>query len=471
MFGSRYKAGDGLPVFTCGMAAGGARFVPQLIQQAGLDIANGFHLGLLPVGLNDSFALTDAQLAAMTREGSLDCHVTTLDAVALHGSGVPTLIVDESAGSSAIWARDIATPQALKGKRVAVERGGASEYFALRMLATWGMKPDKDVYLVRYAQLSEAVAAFNNGATDAVSGHEPAVLAALEGGGRPLVSTATDRAIVGVVATSPHSIERRADVVRRFHKAWFDALALQSRDFEQAARHVAEWGHAEWTGVNAANAAQDWRAQLRSVAQADARHNRAVFAKPERLVEGLRAAWAVWDASGAVPKTGPGALRVDGRFVAAEAIANELPPMTFPNMTFALGREPASAATPSALSPPLSCRRLLFDAEVAELLPESKRELDACVLTALRDDISLVVVLTGSAAWPGPKGLYTRQDVEDVARQRAQRVADYLIAQDIEPGRLQVEFTLPPLARRETEDASLQPADRFVDVREICGSR
>ncbi len=196
IFGRNYQPDDGLPVYVCGMVANGSYFVPQLIQSAGLDIANGFHLGLLPINLNEKHAISEPQMAAMVREGSIDCMISTLDSVALNNTGTVTLIVDESAGTDSLWARGIDTLNGLKGKRVAVEGNTSSEFLVLSLLGTVQLNPRNDVAIVRFDFLGDAIDAFNAGEVDAVSGYEPAVLDALKGGGTQLASTNDFRAII-----------------------------------------------------------------------------------------------------------------------------------------------------------------------------------------------------------------------------------------------------------------------------------
>lgn len=82
----------------------------------------------------------------------------------------------------------------------------------------------------------------------------------------------------------------------------------------------------------------------------------------------------------------------------------------------------------------------------------------------LTQNISLVVRVKGSAAWPGPKGTYTQQQVEETARARAQAIADFLVAKGINNDRLVVQFELPPEDHRETSDVAKQSDDRFVEI-------
>jgi outer membrane protein OmpA-like peptidoglycan-associated protein len=86
------------------------------------------------------------------------------------------------------------------------------------------------------------------------------------------------------------------------------------------------------------------------------------------------------------------------------------------------------------------------------------------VLPALQQRPGAYLKITGSAAWPGPAGTYSEKQVAQIARQRAQAIADYLASQGIDPSRLVVEGVLPPPDHRETLDADKQAEDRYVEM-------
>src|SRR6266508_239312 len=48
----------------------------------------------------------------------------------------------------------------------------------------------------------------------------------------------------------------------------------------------------------------------------------------------------------------------------------------------------------------------------------------------------LYLQIEGSAAWPGPQGRFTKNDIDQLAKERAQSLAQFLSSQGIDPNRL-----------------------------------
>lgn len=491
LFGPHYRADDGKPVYVCAFTPGGVGGLLPLIQQAGLDVDRGFHLALIPIRLSARYDLDAARVGNLLREGAIDCALTTLDAVALHG-GTVTLIAGESAGADALWARGLDRAADLRHARIAVARGTASEFLAISALMRAGLDPARDAQLRRYDTPAAALAAFDIGDADAVAGRAPTILAAMASDGRPLHAAEAARDIVDVVATAPRSIAVQPDVVARFHAAWFDALSLQTTNAPAVAAHVARWGHPGWTGVNAQNAALDWFAQLRGIAQADVDQNRRVFADPAMLQRRIADAQARWREAGVA--LADGARDVDGRFVDA---LMPRPMGAFPNPSFALDKMAARAIGLRHLRSPVpwptqalellldttsaddtaaqsgpsieplqlaGCERVSFDPESNALGISTRATLDRCVSALIARQALVTVRVTGTSAWPGPSGRYDRSDIEAIARARAHMVADYMAARGIDRRYLEVRYTLPPPARRGTLDVTIQSRDRFVEL-------
>lgn len=59
------------------------------------------------------------------------------------------------------------------------------------------------------------------------------------------------------------------------------------------------------------------------------------------------------------------------------------------------------------------------------------------MLPALRSS-RLYLKIEGSAAWPGPVGRFTKNDIEQLATERAQSLAQLLSGQGIDPNRLMI---------------------------------
>jgi hypothetical protein len=477
IFGPNYDAGDELPTYICGADAFGSYFTLQQMQMSGKDIEHGFHLGIVPFFLDDNpdYDVSEEQRTALLNAGEWDCLLTTLDSVALTSPGVITALVDESAGADQLWARDVETINDLKNKRLTFSRGSVGEYFVYYALSIAQLSPRADVTLMPQDSVADAVAFFNSGQADAVSGWEPDIYDAEESGGVPLLSSNQLRIVMDVIVTSRQSIADQADLVQNFHDAWFDTLKDQVEDFDSAASMIADWGHNDWSFVYPETAVDDLSAWLESVAQADLGDNAFIMRDSRPLINRLRIARRVWAASDrTVPNDDVTELLNPG-FVLRSAEKASLQASGSPvNDTFSVSSQldlsgvATGAAETLAVLP---CRTFTFLPESTELTLESRRILDSCVVPTLSQSVGLFLRVQGSSAWPANDPPYTEADILEVAEGRAQSVVDYLVSQDIDPARFIVETTLPPEERRNTDDANLQRLDRFVELTLVTAGR
>lgn len=472
IFAPNYDPSDGLPTYICGADAFGSYFTLQQMQMAGIDVENGFHLGIVPFALDDNpdYEVSEEQRTALLNAGQWNCLLTTLDSVALKSPGVITAVVDESAGADQLWGRDIETINELENKRIAFSRGSVGEYFVYYTLSISQLSPRSQVTLVPQDSVTDAVAAFNNGQADVVSGWEPDIYDAESSGGVQIISSNQLRIVVDVIVTSRQSIQTKADLVQNFHNAWFQTLKAQTEDFDTAAAQIAEWGHNDWSFIYAETASDDFRAWLESVAQADLGDNAFVMRDTRPLTSRLNIARRVWAASDANPAADSVEGLVEARFVLRAAEQASLQSNGNPvNDTFSMssstqldvsGVESDDAATLAVLP----CRTFTFLPESTELILESRRILDNCVVPTLSQSVGLFLRVRGSSAWPANDPPYTEAEILEVAEGRAQSVVDYLVAQGIDPARFIVEATLPPEDNRNTDDPAVMANDRFVEL-------
>jgi ABC-type amino acid transport substrate-binding protein/outer membrane protein OmpA-like peptidoglycan-associated protein len=472
-----YDPNDGLPTYVCGADAFGSYFTLQQMQMSGKDVEHGFHLGIVPFLLDDNpdYDISEEQRTALLNSGQWDCLLTTLDSVALASPGIITTIVDESAGADQLWVRDVSTINDLKDKRIAFSRGSVGEYFVYYTLSIARLNPRFDVTLVPQDSVADAIEAFNAGQADAVSGWEPDIYDAEASGGVPLLSSSQMRIVIDVVVTSRQSIANKPDLVQDFHDAWFDTLKAQVENFDTAAAQIAEWGHNDWSFVYPESAAEDLTLWLESVAQADLGDNAFVMRDTTPIVKRLEIARRVWAASGAEVPDDNVAELVNPGFVSRSAAQAQLQANGNPvNDTFSISAQldlSGVSTDDAATLVVLPCRRFSFVPESTELTLESRRILDDCVLPTLQQSVGLFLRVKGSAAWPGPPGTYTQEEILEFAEARAQSVVDYLVSQGIDPTRFIVEATLPPEDHWETEDPEKQAEDRYVEMTLITVGR
>lgn len=479
IYGPNYDPADNLPTYICGADAFGSYFTLQQMQQSGQDIANGFHLGIVPFFLDGdpAYDVSEELRTALLDNGQWDCLLTTLDSVALSKPGTITAIVDESAGADQLWVnQEITTINDLQDKRIAFARGSVGEYFVYYTLSIARLNPRFDVTLVPLDSVAEAVEAFNNGQADAVSGWEPDIYDAENSGGKPLLSSSQMRIVIDVVVTSRQSISNRAEIVQNFHNAWFASLKEQSEGFDTAAQQIANWGHNDWTFIYPDTATDDFNLWLESIAQADLSDNAAVMRDLRPIVQRLEIAQRVWATAGLNIPDGAVDELVDPNFVARANQQASLATTANPiNDTFSIAAQldltdisPSSDAATLAILP---CRRFTFLPESTELTLESRRILDDCVVPTMSQSVGLLLQVVGSSAWPGPPGTFTEREISEFAEARAQSVVDYLVSQGIDPARFIVTAVLPPEENRETEDAQIQAEDRFVEMTLITAGR
>jgi hypothetical protein len=447
------------------------------MQMSGKDIEHGFHLGIVPFFLDEdpAYDVSEEQRTALLNAGLWDCLLTTLDSVALSSPGVITAIVDESAGADQLWAREIETINDLAGQRIAFSRDSVGEYFVYYALSIAQLSPRSDVALVPQDSVADAVATFNEGQADVVSGWEPDIYEAETGGGIPLLSSNQLRIIIDVIVTSRQSIENKPELVQNFHNAWFDSLKNQVEDFDTAAQQIADWGHNDWSFVYPESASEDLALWLESVAQADLGDNAFVMRDTRPIINRLEIARRVWEASDVDAADDDPEDLINPGFVTRSAEQASLQPNGKPvNDTFSIsGQLDLSGVSTDAAATlvVLPCRTFTFLPESTELTLESRRILDRCVVPTLSQSVGLFLKVVGSSAWPANDPPYTEEDILEVAEGRAQSVVEYLVSQGIDPARFIIEAVLPPEDHRDSDDPQIQAQDRFVELTLITVGR
>ena len=497
VWGPTYKENDGLGKIVCGTYAFSADYVLHQIQMSGIDVKHGFHLGIMPFYLNENYIVTAKDRTDLVQTGKLDCLLTTFDLIALEDPGTLTAFINESAGGDQIWARGVKSLNDLKGKRIAYEANGPSEYFLQDLLATVQLTP-QDVTLLPQSDQGSAIGVFNKEEADVVAGWTPTIFDAEKSGGQVLATSKEFRSILGGIVMSRQAMQTKRTVIQLFHDAWFEALAVQETDFGKAANQIAQWGHNDYLGVQKDSAEEDLRQLLDGVAQANLADNVRAFSNVSAVINRLLQTRNLWAATGHPVPGGDVTAIVDPEFVLASArsMPNDLNAVNkFVNNSFSLGRnqiaaQPTAAPAAQAAAPTLAvtttasvattkqqevlanaqavatlpCSRFEFIPNTSKLVATSQQELSNCALRVLQQNVNLYVKVKGSSAWPGPKGAIKQELVETTARERAQAIAEYFVSQGINKDRMIIEWTLPPQDHWETSDLAKQAQDRYVEL-------
>jgi hypothetical protein len=460
-----------LPTFVCGTGDFASHYIMYQIAQDKLDEQNGFHLELILLGLETNYPLSEVY--RKIESGEWDCYLDTLDTPPVFGNYmVITAIIDESAGADQVWVRgeNINTINDFKGHRISVWSDSPSLFMLYALLDLAGLTKD-DITLVGAPSQEEAVAMFNEGKADIVLGWAPGILKAEDGGGRKFVDSSELRYIVDVVGVSQHAIDTKPNVVQAFHRAWFQALKAQIDNPVQSAQSIATWGHNDWTGIYPDTAEADLRSQLSEIAQAGYGPNFIIMQNPEILYERIRHVQSVatrvginispsFDVEAAVNPQFVLALQQDDSTI--KSIGEPI------NPSFAMSGEPPYPKIerwyPIATLP---CEQFEFLPGSVTLTDESQRTLEECALPILRAS-TLYLHITASSAWPGPD-LYSKEQIESFAKQRALAIAQYLSNRGVDLNRLITDFVLPPPERQGILIESELEKDRYVRLELVTG--
>jgi hypothetical protein len=372
-------------------------------------------------------------------------------------------VIDESAGADKLVAKpEITTINDLKGKKIAFSQGSVGEYFLYYALSLAGLGP-QDVSLAPQQAVADAVKAYTDGQVDAVSAWVPDVQAAQDQGAKVVIASDKLRAILDVLITSRPALTNKSEAVQAFHDAWFEALKSMTDTPDQAEAGLIQWGHTDWTGV--ANPG-DLKSALEPLAQATLGQNQIAFQQPQLLVSRLREAQAIWARAGQAPPQADLNQLIEPRFALGSArdasLLSAQPPV---NGTFLLTAKvdlpQLSAAEQQSAEAvvKLPLEKIDFEPESTRLTQKATEDLTSQVLPVLRSS-RLYLKIEGSAAWPGPEGRFSQEDIRSFAEARALSVQQFLAGQGIDPNRLII-GTLDPKFPNSTNEAELVQ-DRIV---------
>lgn len=178
------------------------------------------------------------------RNKSIEAASLTLDEVLmLRQKNVPVTVVlihDFSAGADVIMAKpDIASLRDLRGRRIGVESGALGALVLTRALEINGMSLN-DVNVVDIG-VDIHLDAYNRNEVDAVVTFEPVRTQLLAKGSKEIFSSKEmPGEIVDVLVVHRDVLESNAQGVQKLVDGWFNALAYQQANAQQAAQIIAK---------------------------------------------------------------------------------------------------------------------------------------------------------------------------------------------------------------------------------------
>ncbi len=243
LFAPTYDAKDGLPVMVCGIKPLASNLTLINMQVQGIDVKNGFHLALVPLALDAKYDIPDAVHMPLLRENKWNCFLEQIEELSVWDIGVVTALLDEATGETGIWGRDMENLYDLKNKSISFVEDSSSQYFLDYALALLPSDAASSVKKVGFPTHQEALKAFMDGDVDGISGWHPMVESTGEKGAKPVLVTSQLRISTNAIVMSRKYIAERPEVVRAFHKAFFETLRNQVDRPAQAAAAIATWGH------------------------------------------------------------------------------------------------------------------------------------------------------------------------------------------------------------------------------------
>ena len=459
--------GSELETFRCAMFNYGSYYTLIQMEMQGIDLANGFDLEIFPVDLNESYTVASDDVTEKLRSGEWDCMLDTLDGPALNGNyATITAIIGESVGADQVWASsEITTVNAFAGQRIVYVPGLVSEFMLYSLLDLVGLTA-ADVIPVEAEDMEDAVVKFNDHQADVIIGWEPEIAAVADQGATMLLDSSDLRYLVDVISVSNQAISEKPAVVQAFHDAWFQTLRRQFENFPQAASDIASWGNNDWTGIYPNSAESDFRGWLISIAQAGYGPNRFLMENPTIIQARLNHARRIWSLAGPLNNNFDINAAIDTQFVLG-LDGNEVNTSAVAvNSDFHMGNNPALPTISTDRLIPIAtlpCERFEFQPDSTLLTEESKNTIEQCVIPVMQASTAYLTII-GSAAWPGPEGTFTQEDIENFARLRAIQIAQYISNQGINPNRLIIEFTLPPESHWFSTDESILASDRIAQL-------
>lgn len=405
--------------------------------------------------------------------GEWDILFTTDNSLARFGNvGVIVAWIDQSAGADKVvaWPNAVTVPgravskfNDLSGLTITYSEGSVGHYQVLALLRVVGLTTN-NVKMLPASSVAEAVQFFIDKKADAVAGWEPDITKAIDAGGKELVSSDWWRNIGDVILVSNKANTEKHDLIMAFLHDWFVAIKQQQENLDEAAKIIAAWEFEgqptnDWTFVYPDTATDDLKLWLGTIAQAGLSVNslimRELTGPMSEQLQTMRQIWEWGLSAGSLP---PFDFRkaIEPSYVLALANDSTLKPSggQFVNPSF----QPLMAKVPKAdpevlITLPaiaeLPCKDFQFPPEIAVLERGEFNRLQSCssAMVQMLATSEVNMLITGGSAWPEINYRtgkpYTRQEIEDFARQRALMVYTALVSMGVDEGRMAINTRIP----------------------------
>ncbi|MBI2371534.1 MAG: ABC transporter substrate-binding protein [Deltaproteobacteria bacterium] len=139
---------------------------------------------------------------------------------------------------------ELKSPQDLKGKRLGIDRVGSNpDLYTIAALARFGMDPRRDVAYIQLGDIGQGLAALQAGSIDALTTTPPFDLFATRLGFRQIVDITAMRVpfAATVLLSTRSNLERKGDLLRRFMRAYAEAVRVFLTDPERTQQVVARY--------------------------------------------------------------------------------------------------------------------------------------------------------------------------------------------------------------------------------------
>jgi NitT/TauT family transport system substrate-binding protein len=226
-------------------AIAGSTLVLPLARDAGLFARHGLDVEV--VSIPGSSVVIQSMLA-----GEIPISAVSSAAVVeanLAGADIPIIAGIVNRVVNILYAvPDVATMSDMRGRRIGVPRlGDSTDFLSRYAVRQHGLEPDRDVTIVQVGGNAEIITAMQNGAIDAGALGSPITIRARHLGYRPILDLGElgipyQHTTVNVVGSYLRSNE---DVVRRFLKAYIEAIYLYRADKAFTQQVLAEFARSD----------------------------------------------------------------------------------------------------------------------------------------------------------------------------------------------------------------------------------